>query len=63
MFILISLEIRNYISSTEIFEVGVSSGWKEVAPLPHALSDPRAVTLNNNIYLFGKSSLLTFIVY
>ena len=45
-----------YISSTERFTVGLSASWEEVRPLPRPLSDPRAVTLHNNIFLFGKTT-------
>ena len=50
-------ETHTYIASTEIFVVGVSTGWTDVSPLPLALSAPRAVTLNNKVYLFGKNLL------
>ena len=43
----------NYLTSTEIFQVGFSSQWKEVSPLPSRLNDARATTVNNNIYLLG----------
>ena len=45
-----------YIASTERFTVGLSASWEEAAALPHPLSDPRAVTLHNNIFLFGKTT-------
>ena len=43
----------DYLSSTEIFQVGISSQWTEVSPLPYSLHGARATTLNNVIYLTG----------
>ena len=34
------------LSSTEIFEVGVSKQWRQVTPLPFRDSDLKAVSLN-----------------
>ena len=51
-----------YIASTERFTLGLSTSWEEATPLPHPLSDPRAVTLHNNIFLFGKTTTTTFVV-
>ena len=45
-----------YLASTETFTVGLSASWEEASPLPHPLSDPRALTLHNNIFLFGKTT-------
>ena len=42
------------LDSTEIFKVGVSSGWTEVSPLPLTLTYPRASTVNNLVYLTGE---------
>ena len=45
----------DYLSSTEIFQVGVSSQWTEVSALPYRiLVAPRATTVNNVIYITGK---------
>ena len=43
-------------ASTEIFEVGFSSQWTEVSPLPYKMLGPRATTVNNLIYLTGEDS-------
>ena len=43
-----------FTASTEIFEVGVSSQWREVSPLPQGLVQAKAVTLNNKVYLTGN---------
>ena len=37
-----------FTASTEIFEVGVSSQWRYVSPLPNKMNEAAAVTLNNN---------------
>ena len=50
-------EDHNYLTSTEIFEVGASSEWEEVSPLPSRLYEARAATVNNNIYLLGWYSV------
>ena len=42
-----------FTASTEIYEVGVSSQWREVSPLPNKMNEAAAVTLNNKIYLTG----------
>ena len=46
--------IEDYLSSTEIFGVQVSSQWTEISPLPYRLYDPRATTVENKeIFLTG----------
>ena len=37
-----------------MFEVGNSSLWTFVAPLPVAMGDLRGVSLDNKIFMFGK---------
>lgn len=44
----------DYLSSTEIYKVGVSSHWTEVSALPYKLLSSRASTLNNLVYLTGE---------
>ena len=48
------LTAQQLLSSTEIFEIGVSSQWREVSPLPQGLVQAKAVTLNNKVYLTGN---------
>ena len=43
----------NYLTSTEIFKVGVFSQWLEVSPLPLRMYDARAATVNDDIYILG----------
>ena len=43
----------NYLTSTEIFKVGVFSQWLEVSPLPLRMYDARAATVNDYIYILG----------
>ena len=52
----------NYLSSTETFTVGVSGSWSEVSPLPLGLINPRAAVVDNIVYLFGESLLLSFLL-
>ena len=44
----------SWLSSTEIFEIGVSSQWREASPLPNELLSAAAVSLNNKVYLTGN---------
>ena len=37
-----------------MFEVGSSSLWTYVAPLPVAMADLRGVSLDNKIFMLGK---------
>ena len=47
--------IKDFLSSTEIFGVGVSSEWTEISPLPNRLYDPRATKVDNReIFLTGR---------
>ena len=40
--------------STEIFQVGTSSQWREVSNLPYSVRNAAATTINNIVYLVGK---------
>ena len=51
------LILAAWLSSTEIFEIGVSSQWREASPLPNGLFDAAAVTLNNKVYLTGRYAI------
>ena len=44
---------ENCLSSTETWSPGDSS-WTIVSPLPRTAVYAKAVSMNNNIYLFGK---------
>ena len=45
---------RELTDTTEMFEVGNSSLWTFVAPLPVAMGYLQGVSLDNNIFMFGK---------
>ena len=47
------------LDTTEMYEVGKSSFWTFVAPLPVGMEKLRGVNLDNRIFMFGK---LTFCV-
>ena len=50
---------RNYLlSSTEVFELKEGSKWEEIhqGNLPTGIGCHKILTINNNIYLFGKQS-------
>ena len=44
----------DFLASTEIFKVGISSRWTEVSPLPYKPEGSRATTVNNLVYLTGE---------
>ena len=44
------------LSSTEIYEAGQ---WKYVQSLPEAVSGIRGASVQNTVYMMGKSSLVT----
>ena len=46
------------LDTTEMFEVGNSSLWTFVAPLPVAMGMLRGVSLDNSIFMFGKLTIL-----
>ena len=42
----------SYVDSTELFDANVG-GWSTGAALPNPMSDLRAATIDNRVFLFG----------
>ena len=49
---------QDFLSSTEVFEVGSSLVWTTISPLPNELWGLRAARVDNKIYLTGEGSWL-----